>query len=84
MTKILPAFLFVSMRIVSCIGVLALAVVYVISPIDLIPDVIPVIGWIDDPGVVMLAVTSVPVAVAGWIGRTCYVAVKVLGNKKEE
>jgi hypothetical protein len=38
----------------------------------------------DDAGVVMLAVTSVPLAVAGWIGRTCYMVVKVLGNKKEE
>ena len=70
--------------VVSCTGVMALAAVYVISPIDLIPDVIPVVGWIDDLGVVMLAVASVPIAVAGWIGRTCYVAVRVLGNKEGE
>ncbi len=25
-----------------------LAVVYAVSPIDLLPDVIPIIGWIDD------------------------------------
>lgn len=25
-----------------------LAIVYTISPIDLLPDVIPVIGWVDD------------------------------------
>jgi hypothetical protein len=67
---------------VSCVGVMALSAVYAISPIDLIPDVIPVVGWMDDIGVIMLAVTSVPIAVAGWIGRTCYVAVKVLGNKE--
>ena len=30
------------------------AVAYVISPIDLIPDCIPVIGWLDDIGVVAL------------------------------
>ncbi len=32
------------------------AVVYVVSPVDLIPDVMPVIGWLDDLGVVGLAV----------------------------
>ena len=34
------------------VGVLAIA--YVISPIDLIPDAIPVIGWMDDVGVIAL------------------------------
>ena len=33
-----------------------LALVYVISPADAIPDVIPVIGWLDDIGVMGLAV----------------------------
>ncbi len=32
------------------------AVVYVISPVDLIPDAFPVIGWLDDVGVMSLAV----------------------------
>jgi uncharacterized membrane protein YkvA (DUF1232 family) len=32
-----------------------LAVVYVVSPLDLIPDVIPVIGWLDDIGVIGVA-----------------------------
>jgi uncharacterized membrane protein YkvA (DUF1232 family) len=31
-----------------------LAVLYVISPIDLIPDVIPVLGWMDDAGMLVL------------------------------
>jgi uncharacterized membrane protein YkvA (DUF1232 family) len=32
------------------------AVIYVISPVDLIPDAFPVIGWLDDMGVMSLAV----------------------------
>jgi uncharacterized membrane protein YkvA (DUF1232 family) len=31
-----------------------LAVIYVVSPIDLIPDFIPVLGWLDDVGMVTL------------------------------
>lgn len=34
----------------------AFALLYVISPVDLIPDAIPVIGWLDDIGVVALVV----------------------------
>ena len=70
------------LAVVCCVGTIALSAIYMISPIDLIPDFIPVFGWMDDLGMVMLTVTSVPIAVAGWIGRTCYVAVKVLGNKE--
>ncbi len=36
---------------------LVLAVLYVISPIDAIPDVIPVIGWLDDIGFLGFAAT---------------------------
>ena len=38
-----------------------LAVLYVVSPIDLIPDVIPFFGWLDDVGVLAL--------VAAWFLR---------------
>ena len=31
--------------------ILILALFYIISPIDLIPDVIPVVGWLDDAAV---------------------------------
>ena len=31
--------------------ILILALLYIISPIDLIPDVVPVVGWIDDVAV---------------------------------
>ena len=30
---------------------IVLAVLYIISPIDFIPDVIPVVGWVDDVAV---------------------------------
>ena len=31
--------------------VLVLALLYIISPIDVIPDPIPVVGWVDDVAV---------------------------------
>jgi uncharacterized membrane protein YkvA (DUF1232 family) len=31
--------------------ILILALLYIISPIDLVPDVIPVVGWVDDAAV---------------------------------
>lgn len=32
-----------------------IALVYVLSPVDLIPDAIPILGWLDDVGVLSLA-----------------------------
>jgi uncharacterized membrane protein YkvA (DUF1232 family) len=31
--------------------ILIMALIYILSPIDLIPDVIPVVGWVDDVAV---------------------------------
>lgn len=39
--------------------IVLLALIYVISPLDLIPDVIPVIGWLDDLGVLAWAARQV-------------------------
>lgn len=36
-----------------------LAMIYVISPLDLIPDFIPIIGWLDDLGVLVWAARQV-------------------------
>lgn len=33
-----------------------LAVAYVVSPIDLVPDFVPILGWLDDVGMVALLV----------------------------
>lgn len=37
---------------------LGLALAYVVSPIDLIPEVIPVVGWADDVVIVLFAIDS--------------------------
>jgi uncharacterized membrane protein YkvA (DUF1232 family) len=55
--------------------VLALAVaIYAISPIDLIPDFIPILGYLDDliivPLGIMLAVRSIPATLMAEFRRT--------------
>lgn len=35
------------------------SILYLISPIDIVPDFIPIIGWIDDGIIVTLLVTEV-------------------------
>ena len=39
--------------------IVMLAFIYVVSPLDLIPDFIPVIGWLDDLGVLAWAAKQV-------------------------
>ncbi len=34
------------------LAIIVLATVYVLSPLDFIPDVAPIIGWLDDAGVI--------------------------------
>lgn len=41
------------------------AVAYAVSPIDAVPDVIPVVGWLDDLGVLGLATAAVG-GLVGW------------------
>lgn len=41
---------------------LFLAIAYLIMPIDLVPDLMPLVGWLDDVGAVGLAL--------GWLERT--------------
>lgn len=35
------------------------AIIYVASPLDAIPDMIPVLGWIDDASILALAISKV-------------------------
>lgn len=41
----------------AVIGVLA--ILYVLSPLDLLPDAVPIIGWLDDLGVLAWAARQV-------------------------
>lgn len=37
---------------------LGAALVYVVVPFDVVPDMVPVMGWLDDLGVVSIAMTA--------------------------
>lgn len=39
--------------------ILGASLLYTISPLDAIPDVIPVIGWLDDMGVLAMAISAI-------------------------
>ncbi|GAA1554513.1 hypothetical protein GCM10009678_41900 [Actinomadura kijaniata] len=39
------------------LGLLALALVYIVSPIDAVPEVLPVVGVLDDTGVALWVLT---------------------------
>lgn len=34
------------------VGIALLALIYLASPIDFVPDVLPIVGWLDDIGVI--------------------------------
>ncbi len=40
------------------LGIIVATVVYVISPLDAIPDVIPVLGWVDDVAIISYALSK--------------------------
>ena len=49
--------------IASIIG----AIIYVVSPIDAVPDFIPVAGWLDDAGIVTTAVAGLGTIIAAFL-----------------
>jgi uncharacterized membrane protein YkvA (DUF1232 family) len=44
-------------RLVGII-LIVLAVIYVLSPVDFVPDFIPVLGWVDDAVIGITGVSS--------------------------
>lgn len=49
--------------IAAIIGV----IIYVISPIDAVPDIIPIAGWVDDGAVVAVAVKALEEVIKAYI-----------------
>ncbi len=51
---------------VGCIGI----VIYLLSPVDLIPDMIPVLGWVDDllliPWLMRQLIARLPLDILAW------------------
>ena len=43
------------------------AIIYVVSPIDAVPDIIPIAGWVDDGAVVAAAVKALEEVIKAFI-----------------
>ncbi|TJZ60011.1 DUF1232 domain-containing protein [Sphingobacterium olei] len=39
------------------LGIIVATIVYVISPLDAIPDIVPILGWVDDVAIVGFALS---------------------------
>lgn len=37
---------------------IALTIIYVLSPVDVVPDAIPIVGWLDDVGIILAEVAQ--------------------------
>lgn len=65
------------MTVIICSLAMVLALIYIVSPIDLIPDPIPVAGQLDDLGVFASAVLTIP-------ARLIYSIKILLADNKQE
>ncbi|ASC69100.1 hypothetical protein XM38_000260 [Halomicronema hongdechloris C2206] len=45
-------------------------VLYLLSPIDIAPDIIPIVGWIDDGLLITLLVSELSQMAMDWLGRS--------------
>jgi hypothetical protein len=43
------------------------AIIYVVSPIDAMPDLIPIVGWLDDGAVVTAAIGALETVIASYL-----------------
>ena len=43
------------------------AIIYIVSPLDVVPDIIPVAGWLDDGAVVAAAVKALEEVIKAFI-----------------
>ncbi len=39
-------------------GIFVAALAYLVLPVDMVPDVVPIVGWLDDVGILAIAVSQ--------------------------
>lgn len=37
---------------------MVLAIIYVLSPLDIVPDAMPLVGWLDDAGIILAEIAQ--------------------------
>lgn len=62
---------------------LAVAIAYVISPIDVIPDFIPVFGQLDDILVALISIAVIAMTILYNVGIISFDITSIVGSKKK-
>lgn len=47
------------------VAIVVLAGVYVVSPLDIVPDILPILGWVDDAAVIAFARKKIIAVLSG-------------------